>query len=120
MNVQYEGVFFGTLRESTVGTIEISDQQNQIHFKSKLGQVEKRSADYFSGVITKKNKPVAGVLGTYLGYLNVEGQRIWDGRHTKPFRLIPEKFPLPSDSSLRKDLRMLEKGRLAEAQYHRD
>jgi len=72
------------------------------------------------GTITKNEKPVAGVLGTYLGYINVEGQRIWDGRKTRPFRLIPEKNPLPSDSSLRKDLIMLEKGRLAEAQYHRD
>jgi hypothetical protein len=59
-------------------------------------------------------------MGTYLRYLNVEGQTIWDDRYTKPFRLNSEKSPFTSDSSLRKDLIMLEKGRLAEAQYHRD
>lgn len=118
--MQYEGVFLGTLRESTIGTISITDVKNQIRFKAKLGDVAKRSADYFTGLIMKNERPAGGVLGTYLGYLNVEGQRIWDGRKTRPFRLIPEKEPLASDSSLRKDLNMLVKGRLAEAQYHRD
>ena len=97
--MQYEGVFLGTLRESTIGTIEIADKENKLHFKAKLGEAPKRTADYFVGAITKNEKPVAGVLGTYLGYLNVEGQRIWDGRKTRPFRLIPERNHFPSEVS---------------------
>ncbi len=52
-NVQYEGVFLGTLRESTIGTIQITDKKNKLHFKAKLGEAPKRTADYFAGTITK-------------------------------------------------------------------
>lgn len=93
MNVSYEGVFMGTLRESTIGTLTLKDIQHGFSFKTKIGHdLQNRSKDYFIGHISNShNKPVSGVFGTYLGYINFEGIRYWDGRKTKPFRLIPNK-----------------------------
>lgn len=71
-------------------------------------------------MIKRNDKDTAKVYGTYLGFVEIEGRRYWDGRRVKPFRFKNEKNPLPSDSSLRKDIEFLEKGRMAEAQFHRD
>lgn len=89
LNVGYEGVFIGTLREATIGTFSIKDINHGFSFKTKIGHdLEKRPKDYFIGHIDNKNgKAVCGVFGTYLGYVNFEGVRYWDGRKTKPFRL---------------------------------
>jgi hypothetical protein len=119
--VQYEGVFLGTLRESTIGTLTVSLEKSELRFEAKFGNIENKQPDFFKGMIKRGEKPVAGVFGTYLGFVNIEGKRYWDGRRVKPFRFLGEKKEiLESDSSLRKDLQFLEKGRLVEAQFHRD
>jgi hypothetical protein len=60
---------------------------------------------------------VSKVEGTYLGSVNFDGKRYWDGRRIKPFRLqfaaqTNKAGCLPSDSTVRQDLRMLEQGHI--------
>lgn len=71
-------------------------------------------------MIKRNEKPVAGTFGTYLGFINIEGKRFWDGRFVKPFRFVAEQNPIESDSSKRKDLQSLAKGDLDKAKSHRD
>lgn len=113
-------MFLGTLRESTIGKLVVKEEKHKLYFKSKFGDVSKKSDDYFSGVIKQNDKPVGEVYGTYLGFVNIDGKRFWDGRKVRPFRFLYDKAPLDSDSTTRKDIHYLEKGKLAEAQFSRD
>lgn len=45
--MEYEGVFLGTLRESTIGTLDIKEPKHKLHFRTKFGKVSKKPDDYF-------------------------------------------------------------------------
>lgn len=75
-----------------------------------------RPSDYFSGRILSKGKVVSNVSGTYLGFVNVDDVRYWDGRFMHPIKVDFEKEPLESDFSKRMDLRKLKEYRITEAQ----
>lgn len=49
--------------------------------------VQYRPSDYCSGKILQKGKVVASISGSYLGFLDIDGNRFWDGRYMSPFRV---------------------------------
>ena len=59
------------------------------------------------------------LFGTWIGYLEFDGVRYWDIRHIKPANIdfIPN---LPSDSEVRKDLKLLRDGLVDEAQVAKE
>jgi len=121
--VEFEGVFMGTLRESTIGKLEMKEERLGLSLKLPFGSVKKRPADYFEGSIMQHGKPVVSCRGTYLGFVSFDGKRYWDGRKVKPFRLKfihnsrNSKQPcLPSDSCYREDLKLLAQGSIKHAQ----
>ena len=68
--------------------------------------MKKRPQDYFTGEITQGGVKVAEVNGTYMGYMEVNGIRLWDARECDSYhheiRHVGEAC-LPSDSTLRLD-----------------
>lgn len=57
--------------------------------------------------------------GSYLGFLNIDDQRYWDGRQLSPFKIIFKEETLESDHSRRMDLRKLRDGKISEAQIEK-
>lgn len=79
----------------------------------------RRPSDYFSGKINHKGKAVSVVNGSYLGFLNIDQDRFWDGRYMTPFKIELDKETLDSDFLRRRDLLLLKEGRVAEAQVEK-
>ena len=77
--------------------------------------------DYITGVIKQNDEIVSEIKGTYLGYLEFDGERYWDARDTVKFKISPsESGFLPSDSRFREDLSSYISGDVDEAQAHKE
>lgn len=59
------------------------------------------------------------IYGTYLGYIDFDGIRYWDLRHTEFFEYILTKN-LPSDSEFRDDLLALRRDDMEQAQNFKE
>ena len=105
-----------TMRNETVGDIEIDDKKNNIKCLIKLGTVSGQPTDFLEGMIIEDKKRIVSRLkGTYLGYLEFDGVRYWDAREAQSFPLIIKKV-LPSDSDYRDDLIHLQNDEIEPAQ----
>jgi hypothetical protein len=60
-----------------------------------------------------KGKALSSITGTYLGFLNIDSDRFWDGRYMNPFKIELEKETLDSDFMRRSDLLRLKEGKVA-------
>ena len=85
----FKNTIFGTLAHQIKGTIIYTDKKHGIQAELKFGGVKKKAKDYFSGVIKQAalNAPerwveLSSFTGTYLGYIEFDGQRYWDVRET--------------------------------------
>lgn len=79
-----------------------------------------RPSDYFSGKITHKGKVVSSLSGTYLGFLNIDDSRYWDGRLMSPIKLELDTETLESDFRKRADLQRLKEYKIVEAQVQKE
>lgn len=59
------------------------------------------------------------MTGSYLGFLNIDDQRYWDGRQLNPFKIEFAEETLESDHSRRTDLKKLKDGKISEAQIEK-
>jgi len=67
-----------------------------------------------------KGRPICKIYGTYIGFLEFDGQRYWDIRDTEKFPMVKPNFVLPSDSRHRPDLCKLIEGKIEEAQLEKE
>jgi len=113
-------VFLGSLRSETVGTIEFLDGINELKSTIQFGKVKKKPSDYFEGSITHRDKKVCSVAGSYLGYLNFDDVRYFDGFLMLPYKINIEASSLLSDHRKRPDLIALREGKIQSAQHEKD
>ena len=96
------------------------DEANQLECTIKIGSVPKKPTDYLSGMIVQENKRIVSkVYGTYLGYIDFDGIRYWDRRHSDLFEFFMT-ANLPSDSEFREDLVALRDGNMELAQSNKE
>jgi len=119
-NEAYEGLFWGTQIAETIGDMEFVDTENDIYCKISFGGVKKKPSDYIDGTITVNGKAVSTISGTCLGWIEIDGQRYFDYRHSLPFQMEPEHSPLWSDFRYRPDFLYLKNGHLDNAQKHKE
>lgn len=50
--------------------------------------MKRKPSDYIDGDIMFKNKSVAKLYGSYMGFLEFDGVRYWDAREVLPFNLL--------------------------------
>ena len=95
----------------------MEDPKNRITSTIEFGALPKKPSDYFATKIYANKKPVSTVTGTYCGYIEFDGKRLWDGRDIQPFPMKWEKDQLlDSDWSHRKDLQLLKENNLNDGQ----
>jgi len=106
---QLNGMMYGpNLRNEAVGKVHFEDSLGMT-CDILIGGTTEHPTDYLEGTIKGPRGDVLGNLsGTYLGYLDIDGERFWDMRQV-PHLDFPrglERFPntLPSDSVMRGDL----------------
>jgi len=119
-NEYFSGTLLGTTVHETVGSMEFTDVENKIYCKLTFGNVKKKPTDYFECQVLVENKPVSTIKGTYLGWIDVDGQRYFDYRQMVPFEAKAAKSPIPSDCHYRNDMALLSIGQYDEAQKHKE
>ena len=67
----------------------------------------------------KDGKKACSMYGTYLGFMEFDGVRYWDGRHLQAVKIKLEDNPLKSDFRYRSDLETLKAGNLEQAQIEK-
>ncbi|EME26957.1 ubiquinone/menaquinone biosynthesis methyltransferase [Galdieria sulphuraria] len=125
----FNGVFWGSYHQETLGQLHFQDDKNGLYLELQLGNVTNHPSDYFQGTIfsfesthqKKKKKdslPVAKVKGSWLGFLEVDGECYWSLAHDEKAypTSVDKRYLLASDSTFREDLLYLEKGDLETSQ----
>ncbi|GJQ08234.1 hypothetical protein GpartN1_g25.t1 [Galdieria partita] len=125
----FNGVFWGSYYQETLGQIHFKDDKNGLYLTLPLGNVKNRPSDYFQATImslgsahqkkkAKDSLPVAEVRGSWLGYLEVNGECYWSLAHDEKAypTSVDKRYLLASDSTFRQDLLYLEKGDIETAQ----
>jgi hypothetical protein len=119
-NESIGGTLLGTTVHETIGNMEFKDEENEIYCNIQFGKVKGKPSDYFSGVITVKDEPVSKVLGSYLGFIDIDGKRFFNHRYVEPFECKKVVSPLESDCHYRPDRALLSSGYYDEAQKHKE
>lgn len=83
-NELYSGTLMGTLKQESVGKMIFTDEKNGLYCEIKFGDVKKKPTDYFQGDILQNGKAISKVYGTYLGYIDFDGNRYFDHRMVTP------------------------------------
>ena len=80
--------------------MEFKDNKHNLTGYYEIGQCNKSIQDYLEGKIFKDGEEVSKLYGTYMGYLDFDGERYYDYREcTKLFKKpTPVLNPLPSDA----------------------
>ena len=88
------------------GPQTFEDKENGITASFRPGKVKGRgkTKDHFKFDIFINGKSVSTVEGSYMGYIRVDGEKYWDPRYTKPYKMFLEDSILESDFSRRADL----------------
>lgn len=94
----------GVMKIESKGTLTFTDKANQLIGTVVLGKIKKRPSDYFEGTIKRLDNIVSKVYGSYMSYIEFDGERYWDYRVSLPLELKLKKNPPKSDSSNRPDL----------------
>jgi len=115
-NESFNNSFFGTIRQESIGEISFKDLKNGFELVLKLGNVKKKTSDYFQGEIKLKNSVVSKVYGTYVGYMEFGGTRYWDVRENVEVKTIEPERQLRSSSIYREDRIFIEKNNVEEGQ----
>jgi hypothetical protein len=83
----FNGSFFGTMRHESVGVLNYEDQRNRLTCSVKIGKTKGRASDYLQGEIAGPTGVLSVLVGTYLGYMDFDGERYWDVRHVSPWQV---------------------------------
>ena len=114
----------GTLYQWVQGKIEFRDPVNEIYAWYKIGEVKKKSQEYFEGEIIAKGKITDKISGNYCGYIDFNKERWFDVREVDlvyhPYFDQDEAETLPSDCVKRTDSRKLRQNLLDEAQSEKE
>jgi len=101
----------GTLYNHCHGKVEFNDYENGLYGFYEIGNVKKRSQEYFEGAVFKNKNKVSDVFGNYAGYMDFGEKRYYDLREVKQiyhkYDDLLEQRCLPSDSTKRNDLILL-------------
>ncbi len=103
-----------------MGEIVFKDLTNGYECTLKLDSVKKKPSDFFSGEIKQKNVALCKIVGSYLSYIEFNGNRYWDIRENIPIKMQEIDKHLKSSSYYREDRKYLQEGKLEEAQTIKD
>ncbi len=97
------------MRQESIGELIFNDSVNGYKAVINMGPYGKLS-DYFEGTITKNDEVVSKVNGSYLEYIEIDGERYWDIRKNINIQAYPIPNQIKSSSIYRPDsLKLLEK-----------
>ena len=60
----------GTLGHQLTGKIEFKDPKNNLYGWYELGNIKKKTQDYFTGEIHQFGKKIIDIKGNYMGYMD--------------------------------------------------
>ena len=70
----------GTLGHQLTGKIEFHDKKNNLYAFYDIGNVKKKTQDYFVGEVHQFGKKILEMKGNYMGYMEVGSVRYFDVR----------------------------------------
>ena len=117
---QYSNTFWGCLRHESIGEMSFIDHINGYTSNFKLGNVYGKFSDFFEGTIEKDGEVVSNFKGSYLEYIDFDGQRFWDIRRNIDIEAFPIKDQIKSSSIYRPDSLCLYERKLEQAQEEKD
>lgn len=91
---QLNNLFIGTLGHQLTGKIEFKDPKNNLYGWYELGNIKKKTQDYFTGEIFFHGKKILDIRGNYMGHMDVNGHRYFDVREVNKYY-----FPVSSCSN---------------------
>ena len=117
---KFHNSLWGTLVHCLTGTCDFEDKANGVTAQYTIGT--KKGRDYFKGEIKKDGVVVSRLSGTYMGYIEFDGERWWDIRAMQNFSILepPLEKVLPSDWRNRSDTRSLVANDVVQAQVNKD
>lgn len=134
-NVQdtFQNTLMGTCHHILHGDFEFKDETNGLRGIVNVGSVYRRPRDYMTGYIEKYdeetgkwNKVCKEITGTYMGYMDFDGDRLFDIRQLEDdleHKSLPLESVTPlclqSDSRHRSDLQELHNGNTDAAQENK-
>jgi hypothetical protein len=105
----FGNTFWGTMRQESLGNVTFKDLTHGYEAVMKFG-IEGKLSDYFEGTIEKDDEVLSNVKGSYLEYIEIDGERFWDIRRNINIQSYPIKNQIKSSSIYRPDsLKLLEK-----------
>lgn len=117
---KFFNAMMGTLHQQVSGKLEFHDPANNLYGFYEIGKVSKRSQEYFEGVIIKDGQQISYVYGNYCGYMDFDGVRYFDLRDIEQvhhaYCSLDYSKCLPTDSTKRADLMLLESQAIEQAQ----
>ena len=123
-NDNFANFLWGTLIHNLTGTCNFVDEKNGVEAYYTFGGIRKKPKDYFEGEIKKDGIVVSKIYGSFMGYIDFDGERFWDGRRMQNFEIQPlnEKYnhSLESDSRKRIDSVAFRGGDMDLAQVNKD
>jgi len=117
---EYNNSFFGTIRHEAVGEMLFKDLVHGFELVLKLGNVKKKTSDWFQGEIKLKNIVVSKALGSYLSFVEFNNIRYWDIRENIEIKSFEGEKQLKSSSIYREDRILLGENKVDEAQKAKD
>ena len=124
-NDNFANFLWGTLIHNLTGTCNFVDEKNGIEAYYTFGEAgRKYPKDYFVGEIKKDGVVVSKIFGSFMGYVDFDGVRFWDGRRMQNFEILPvdprNALTLTSDARNRIDSVALKAGDVDTAQQNKD
>jgi len=119
-NETYDGTFWGTCVHETLGIMDFVDKKNNISAQVRFGKAKGKPSDYIEGEIKVDGAIVSKITGTYLGWIEIDGNRYFDYRFLPPFKFHIERSRLGSDFAYRPDLYFLQIGDITRAQKEKE
>ena len=105
----FGNTFWGTMRQESIGEITFKDLVNGYKAVIKMGP-DRKLSDCFEGTIEKDGEVLSNVKGSYLEYIEIDGERFWDIRRNINIQGYPIYPQIKSSSIYRPDsLKLLEK-----------
>ena len=124
----------GALVHQITGRVDFEDRVNGVtaYYEIGDGGVKKAPKDYLKGEIMVNGQSVCQIYGSYMGFLDIDGERFWDVREQDnylPVDISKEEkvtaggslpLVLPSDTTYRLDSQTLDSGDVEAAQLRKN
>lgn len=119
-NDNFQNFLWGTLIHNLTGTCNFVDEMHGIEASYTFGTAgRKYPRDYFTGEIKRDGEVVSKIFGSFMGYVDFDGVRYWDGRRMQNFEILPidpkQGVCLASDARKRIDTVALKAGDVEQA-----